>query len=275
VRVLLRSTEDPASMNIAGHFADLVRFTPEGTFEGHPIMRNDGWALVTSGDPHITNEGIDRRIAEAMGEPIDLLVFLSRHRSESGRRSLTVHPPGNPGGADFGGDPGFLAPVAPHAMTTALRRLNVAASGLDYAVTFEVTHHGPRVEVPAFFIEIGSTGTEWTDPRAGAAVARAVAGLMDAIEVAPVVLIGIGGGHYAPRFTDVALSRRVSFGHMIPSYHLGILDRDLVIRAVGMSGADGAYVHRKALKGGERARVMALLEEADVRVYREGDLEPG
>ncbi|MCI0496957.1 MAG: D-aminoacyl-tRNA deacylase, partial [Thermoplasmata archaeon] len=183
-------------------------------------------------------------------------------------------PPGNHAGADFGGEPRALAPAAPHLMTAALRRLKEHARGLDHAVAFEVTHHGPALGTPAFFIEIGSSEAEWRDPAAGRAVAQAVADVMEGAEPMPVVLVGVGGGHYAPRFTDIALGMRASFGHMIPSYHMGSFDAGMLERAARNSGADGVYVHRKGLSGEQRAMVRDAMEELGLRPYREADLGP-
>ena len=45
----------------------------------------------------------------------------------------------------------------------------------DYKVTMEATHHGPLIEKPCIFIEIGSTEAEWTDRIAGFVVAKTIA----------------------------------------------------------------------------------------------------
>ena len=106
------------------------------------------------------------------------------------------------------------------------------------------------------------------------AVATAVKGVMDDIEVAPKVLVGIGGGHYAPRFTDVALGRRASIGHMIPSYQMDTFGREMLDRAMASSGADGVYVHKKGLKGPQKQVVRELLADTGIEQFRESDLEP-
>src|SRR2546428_10273485 len=48
-------------------------------------------------------------------------------------------------------------------MTEVLRAVRREAEGLSYAVTFEATHHGPVLDAPSFFIEVGSTEKEWRD----------------------------------------------------------------------------------------------------------------
>ena len=37
-------------------------------------------------------------------------------------------------------------------------------------------------------------------------------------------VIGIGGGHYTPRFTEAAFSHEVCFGHMVANYGVSVLN---------------------------------------------------
>ncbi len=274
MKVLVRALKDDASVNIADKLVSIREFEEEGEFEGYPVSRWNDWHLVTTPEYHIDNEHLDRRISNTLGDDVELMVFLSRHRSESGARSLTVHPPGNPASADLGGVPKTLVPSAPHEMTAALRNLVGTAEGLDYAVTFEVTHHGPSLEAPTLFIEIGSSEAEWNDPEAGKAVAEAVSGIMGGIDLSTTTLIGIGGGHYAPRFTEIVQGYNASVGHMIPTYHVDNIDAPLILQAMEKTGADGAYLHRKSMRSEPRRRIIGLLEDLGIKVYRASDLEP-
>src|SRR5205807_5140421 len=122
-----------------------------------------------SPEPHPYRDHLDRDLESGFQEPADLVVYRSKHRSESGRPSLTVHPIGNPGAAEFGGQPRTLVPSAPRWMTSALRSLRQAGGHLGYVVTFEATHHGPYLTSPTFYIEQGSTEREWRG-RAGTGV---------------------------------------------------------------------------------------------------------
>jgi D-aminoacyl-tRNA deacylase len=47
------------------------------------------------------------------------------------------------------------------------------------------------------------------------------------------VAIGIGGGHYAPRFTDLALKKKASFGHMIPNYQIDEIGEEMLEKVIG------------------------------------------
>jgi len=114
-----------------------------------------------------------------------------------------------------------------------------------YRVSYEVTHHGPTaLQHPSFFVEIGSTEKEWTDPVAGRAVAEAV---LDAVLINAVPLIGFGGTHYAVRQTEIALSSRGAFGHIAHSREIAELDAAMIRMMQEQSGAVAAYIDRKAL----------------------------
>ncbi|MEE9592972.1 MAG: D-aminoacyl-tRNA deacylase [Thermoplasmata archaeon] len=270
--VIVASLPDVASVNIRRRLLEGAPWEEEGTFDGQPLYRLEDRLLLTIEDLHLDHDGLDREIRTTLDVDPEVLVFASRHRSERGIPSFTVHPLGNFGAADFGGRPGRLVPTSPSWMTQALRLLRERAAGYPHAVTFEATHHGPYLETPAFFVELGSDPAAWEEEGPAAVVAETLLALEPA--EAP-VLLGVGGGHYVPRMTDVALSRRISFGHLIPSYAAETLTETALQEAIGKTpSARSAYVHRKALKGPVRRRVLNLIEGAGLRVVREQDLQP-
>jgi D-aminoacyl-tRNA deacylase len=130
-------------------------------------------------------------------------------------------------------------------MTSALRELSTRAKGLEFGVSFETTHHGPIVDGPAFYIEIGSHEGLWGREDAAEAIASAI---MNAKAEGYPVVLGVGGGHYAPRYTEIALSRRVSFGHMAANYALAALDASMIQQMAEKSGkAKKVYFHKKSM----------------------------
>lgn len=272
VRILVASEADEASVNQRAALLALAHWDDAPPFAGRAAYRRLGFLLVTIPEMHLERDLLDRDLAAAYGEPPDLVVFLSKHRSESRTPSLTVHPIGNPKAADFGGKPETLVPAAPRWMTSALRRLRVEARGLPYEVTYEATHHGPYLETPTFYIEQGSTEAEWADRDAAAAIARTLLGLEP---VDAPVAVGFGGGHYVPRHTDVAVARRIAFGHMLPSHALEGLSDALLAQAIEKSpDARLAYLHRKSLGKPEARELEARLVAHGLRVVREADLPP-
>lgn len=144
-------------------------------------------------------------------------------------------------------------------MTELLRILKRRArlENLYHNVCFEVTHHGPYVYVPTLYIEIGSTKEEWVKKEPAVIIARSILELIskycceDELPKDIPVLIGIGGGHYAPRFTDIALEKKVAFGHMIPNYQieLGNIDEEMLKEVIDKTpDLSGVYLHKKTLK---------------------------
>jgi D-aminoacyl-tRNA deacylase len=273
--LVVASREDAASMNIREKLLASLNWAKCGVFSGSDILRADTEfhkvRLATISDIHIKHD-----FPEEAWPECEAVVFVTRHKSVSNRRTLTVHPIGNYGAADFGGKAQTLAPSSPALMTQALRNLFKAAQGFDFAVAFEVTHHGPYSEKPVFFIEIGSDETAWKDERAGEAIAKALVSTFSLPLVEAPVCIGIGGGHYAPRQTDMAKSKKISFGHMLPDYQIEGASDDELKRKISMAvsatpGCSCAYVDKKSL-GKEVHRIEKILEEIGIKRIRGEDL---
>lgn len=275
--LVVASKEDKASMNMRRHLVTFGEWKEDGVYDSHPVLRSrDRAVLVTIAEAHLYHDDIDKRVSKAVGVKPQTVIFLSRHKSESGLRTLTVHAIGCFGTADYGGRDRTLVPSAPGPMTRALRLMHerASAAGLDHKVSFECTHHGPFLETPTFFIEIGSSEDAWTEEAPARLLAGVVYDVVRSGQDANPVVIGVGGGHYAPRFTDVALGRKVSFGHMVPSYALGHASDEVLARAVELTpGASGVYLHRKALKGGQHPRLKDLFTGLGLEPVREKDLE--
>lgn len=232
-------------MNIRARLLEKPGWNERASFEGHPVLFKDDFVMVQVDRIHLDEDYIDQRAAKAFSLPVGVVIFASRHKAESRIPTLTVHPMGNYSTADFGGKPGQLCPSSPQLMTSALRALASSAKGLGFNVSFETTHHGPILDTPAFYIEIGSYEELWGREDAAEAIADSVLSVKD--EGYPIVL-GVGGGHYAPRFTKVALARKVAIGHMAANYALESLNGDMIKQMAAKSqGAGKVYFHRKGM----------------------------
>ena len=161
----------------------------------------------------------------------------------------------------MGGKAETLVRPTPHLMTSVLRNIPRFNNDPSYSISFEVTHHGPYVDVPTMYLEIGSDESHWGDE-----VAAGV--LIDSLLSAEVsdypVVIGVGGGHYAPRFTDLALSTKVDIGHMVPNYQINDASDEEVSRMISsaaeVTDTDMVYVHRNSMKGPEERRVNGIID---------------
>jgi len=232
------SRMDTASVCIGEELLSLHKWTELGK----NVYRTDGMLVFFIDDMHLYHNDIDVEIKK-WAERLDAVIFASRHQSESGRKTLSVHPIGNFSKAKFGGKNRELVPSAPALMGNALKLLHEKSGKMDYDVCYEVTHHGPYLSTPAFFIEVGSTEKEWGNVEACRIIAETI---MNVKEKPHDIAIGIGGGHYAPRFTDIALEKGMAFGHMIPDYQLANVDNEMVLNAIyATPGVKNAYFHGK------------------------------
>ncbi len=267
------SNADPASLNIRDRMLEVGTFEEVASFDRFPVYEGHGGYLVTIGDDSLYRNNLDAETYGSFGFKPRTVVYLSRHSSQSGRRSLTVHPIGNFSHARYGGFFRQLVHCCPGGMTRALRSMHaqVKEAGLDYDVSFEVTHHGPYLNTPTFFIEIGSDKEAWTEPEPAGVIAKAV------LEAEPrgegLVLLGVGGGHYAPRHTDVALKKAVSYSHIIPSHSIAGLGTQLLEEMLDyVCESRHIYFHRKAMGKEDLKRLTEFYKAHGLEAIREADL---
>ena len=272
-RLLVCYEQDLPSFNMKKKLMEKMEWKDLGSDGTNTYLSHDDLVLMTIDRMHVHAEDVDK-IAEDFGIEVDDIVVLSRHSSSSGKPTLTVHPIGNYKGNDMGGKAQTLVKADPHLMTAALRRMAVLNKDPAYSVSFEVTHHGPFVSVPTMYIEIGSDETHWGDEVAAEVL---VDSLLSAEENDYPVVIGIGGGHYAPRFTDLVLSMKVDMGHMVPNYQINeASDEDvsrMISSAAKATGTDMVYVHRNSMKGPEERRVNGIIDSLGLQRVSSKDFE--
>ncbi len=235
------------------------------------VYKNGDLILLSTKDFHIHINDLDERLLRFDTEAV---IFMSRHSSASGEPALTVHPIGNYHDADFGGNPKQLVKAAPGLMSDALRKINEYCNLPEFRVCYEVTHHGPYLDKPTFFMEIGSDDRNWGNLPAAEILAKV---LMNVKSENYLTAIGIGGGHYAPRFTEVALKYKLDFGHMIPNYQLENRDDEDILRmmdeASKATGAKTVYLHKKSLKKPLEHHITDLAVSLGLEVVSSADLE--
>lgn len=272
MKLIVTSSEDPASMNIRKRLLEMNEWRDGGSFACHPVLTSDEFIMVQVDGIHLDEDHIDGRVASELGECISSTIFASRHSSESRIPTLTVHPVGNYSKADFGGLDGRLSPSSPRLMTEALRVLAKNACGLDFKISFETTHHGPLTDGPAFYIEIGSCEEFWTREDAAKAIAKTI---LETYEKDHPVAICVGGGHYAPRFTELALSRKIAIGHMAANYALDSLD-DVMIEQMAAESGDvkRVYFHRKGMPKPKYRALQERFSSLGIDEVRSDDFEP-
>ncbi|MEX0921101.1 MAG: D-aminoacyl-tRNA deacylase [Candidatus Pacearchaeota archaeon] len=153
----------------------------------------------------------------------DFIIFASKHSSKSKEKSLCVHAPGNWRFADHGGEKGRVCKTSALLLKQMFISLNENKKKFnlkDYKVTMEATHHGPLIEKPCLFIEVGSTEEEWTHKKASFVIAKTISETIENFKENPYseVAIAIGGPHYCPNFNKIQLNSNVAISHVVSSY---------------------------------------------------------
>lgn len=157
---------------------------------------------------------------------IDFLVFASTHKSIKQFPSLCLHAPGNWRNADLGGKQGKVCLTSSFALKYLFQNLNKIAEKNhlpeDINITLEVTHHGPLIEIPCCFIEVGSSEKEWNNRELCKIVAETILTLQNynSKKFNFIPAIGIGGPHYSPSFNKIQLNSEYALSHIIPEYSL-------------------------------------------------------
>ena len=279
MNLIIASKEDSASINLRDRLLEMSVWEADGEFDNNILWKlttNYGGfckkdtRLITINKIHIHAEKIDEIWVEETGLDIDNIVFLSRHKAASGKPSLTVHPIGNWGAAEYGGEEGEISKTAPNWMTGLL--LNIKRNQVEgYDVCFEATHHGPLLNTPTMFLEIGSTESEWEKREPAEALIKSLLYLKP---VSGINVIGLGGGHYTPRFTEAALTHEVCFGHMVANYGIPHLTENIILKAIKTSNAKGIYFHRKGMKKIEYRKWKEWAEKEEIKVFNQSDYKP-
>ncbi|MCK5309263.1 MAG: transposase [Thermoplasmata archaeon] len=273
--LIVTSAEDVASMNIRDKLLDMVHWKEIGEFDGSAILAHGEFHMILIQEIHLYWENLDRAVENITGINYECFIFASRHRSKTSLRTLTVHALGNYGNADFGGQPVTIVPTHPRLMTKALLLLRKKASDLEFQISFETTHHGPYLETPTFFIEIGSDEIAWIEPEPAIRIAQVILELPDSnLTDDDDMVIGVGGGHYAPRHTDLVERMKASMGHMIPNYAIEHLDSQMIAQVKEKSqNASMVYFHKKAVKAAKKRELEELFAKHGIRSIRSPDLK--
>jgi len=303
--LLLASSEDVASMGILSAIRGLGGWE-EPKQHKHGLVWDhsscDVQVLLIKG-LHIRADGIDLEHESETGVRVEEVLVLSRHVSASETPALTLHaigvpgetPPGEPGQA--GGIKGKVVPPSPRFGALFRTMQTIASERLlnqEYDLTLESTHHGPLLTRPTLFIEIGSTEDRWADSRAAEVWADSISlclGLSGDCQIGlwegeGDVMVGLGGGHYAPRHKAVITQSGVWVGHILANYALvfdqpreegqmpmGPWKNSVAVaiestREAFPGGNVFAHLDRKSFKGWQRQAILSLLSNLEVPVLR-------
>lgn len=217
----------------------------------------------------------------------EIVIVASSHKSEAGVPMLNAHFTGNFGeDVSHGGSARTLA-IAPalyqRAAVLEYAKLQAADGRLRaYKVGIEATHHGPTLNLPILFVEVGSTEKEWNDLAACGAAAKVIMKLVSGAErSAPStyglgaaqahekirVVTGFGGGHYCPQFTKKLFDGGFAFGHICPKYAANNLTEDIIMQAINKTvpKPEKVLVEWKGLTSDHRKKIIEILEKNKIK----------
>lgn len=259
---IVYSRLDPAGSNMAGRILKNWDFKQT---DGRRYLKYEGNGIrVYEVDvPAYAAEFADSFICDA-------LVFLSRHKSEAEVDAFTTHSLGNwRPSADFGGKPKLLSFAAPTLMLSVLRNISKIEEPIEK--TYEATHHGPLLNTPSLFVEIGGSekmvgNKPMAEKLADAALASVANAMNNAVEYEKVA-IGIGSNHYPEKFSRLALDKGYAFSHILPKYAIlnddGSNNLDVLAQALERSSEkpEIAVVDWKSLNSVMKEQTIKKLNE--------------
>jgi D-aminoacyl-tRNA deacylase len=245
--LIVGSKSDPASRNIIMNLMDI------GKFDFYII---EGEMLKTENlDPEKIKQ-------------FDMIIFTSKHKSEKHEKTLSIHAPGNFREIWGGGKEKMLGPASAlfeKHLFEALVKEKEDSDLTRYSVTMEATHHGPLIERPSVFIEIGGTEDEWRDKGASFVAAKAIRNALKTWKENPYreIAVGIGGPHYCPGFNKIQLKSNVAISHIIPKY-VSPITEEMILEAINktVEEVDFVLIDWKGVgKAEERDKIIEILEK--------------
>ncbi len=200
-------------------------------------------------------------------EGFDILYMVSRHKSSAGIASFTTHATGNfTKDASLGGMPKQLSVSAPAEMLSVLKHMPNTIPEIQK--TYEATHHGPLLNTPSLFVEVGGNDEITSRPYIIALLGDLA---YDSIKDEDVgyekIAIGIGGNHYPSKFYKKSMESNYAFGHIMSrhSFHNkdGTDNFDMIPLAIERSRleVEVAILDWKGMNSNERTKVINTLNE--------------
>ncbi|MBI5065777.1 hypothetical protein HZA97_06070 [Candidatus Woesearchaeota archaeon] len=270
--------QDLAGQNIKDKLINNFSFKQtKEVFNDLPVYEFKNAKIYAVKEKSVYNEDLDKQINA------DFFIFATTHFSKSGIPSLTVHPIGNWGGADLGGRPKLLVLTDAVMMKKALLFLDKINTLKDFAIAQEATHHGPYLEKPSLFIEIGSGEEQWKNQEAGRIIAECIVEIVkeygsqtanrepQTVNLVPVV--GLGGLHIHQQFEKFRRITNYAFGHVCPQYNVANFDEEMLKQALEKSNAKlVVYDHKSVGNAESKNRLLDLLKKNNVEFKKYSEL---
>jgi D-aminoacyl-tRNA deacylase len=214
--------------------------------------------------------------ADELPNKFDSWIVLSKHSSVAKKPSFTTHSVGNFGIANKHLGGGNCTLGVSNAQIQSLLLANLFAYQQnnmkivsEFNVACEATHHGPTINIPLTFIEMGSSINVWLDKKVAQAIAWSVDKLLkedNIIRYEIDTAIGFGGSHYPYKFANLMIDRKFFIGHIFPKYAADNLNSDIIRQMISKTipSPTIALIDKKGIK--RKGELKTLLEDFDVEI---------
>ena len=255
MKAIVYSSKDVGGTNIANFLISNHGFeVTDERFETQSVFRRGDWDLIRTDSEAVYAEQLNDLNYEE-------LIFASRHKAASGNPSLTAHVCGNFGANDLGGKEGKLSLASANTMCNIFRSM-VSYDG-SHVVSLEVTHHGPYLDIPHCWIELGSCEKQWTDLKAAEFLSDCtIKGIESKDETK--TAIGFGGNHYCPKLTEH--EGECAFGHIMPKYAQKHLTQSMVEQMIEKTFPKPGVIYLEKKGVAKQSEVRSLLEKTGLEV---------
>jgi D-aminoacyl-tRNA deacylase len=228
---IIVSQKDIAGLNIKDKLQKYHYFLPTNElFDDSFVLKlNNDVRLFTIKDDSIYSENIDKKI------DAELFIFATKHQAASGTHSLSIHVPGNFGIAKAGGEDKYLCKAMSSHMKYAYTKMQELSKELNFEIIQESTHHGPKMNKPAMFIEIGSDINSWEREDAGRIIANIIFELVTKEIAIKKEYCIIGGMHY--NYVADKINKNTDFcvGHICTKYNMENIDENMILQIIEKS----------------------------------------
>ncbi|MEM1941380.1 MAG: D-aminoacyl-tRNA deacylase [Candidatus Nitrosocaldus sp.] len=279
--LLIASRDDICAMNMASYL--IAQCNMEEVYHDENNSRKiyscPYFALMLIGGSVLEAEWIDQWLSSSKKhdndgttatvtiDDADCYVFLSRHRSESNKPTLTSHSTGNFSHAAMGGNARELAYTYPSLQKCYMLNLYSNRGKVpNYDIVIEATHHGPTsLAKPVLFIEIGSSEKEWSDMDAVSVTCHSLlASIVNFKEYSKKVGVALGGTHYPEKFTNLLIDSDIALASVASKHNLKHIDESMLRQMMAKSIEPVRYIilDWKGL-GGEKDRIVNLVSSVE------------
>ena len=260
------SKTDPAGINIAGHLIKKFNFKEtEKSFDLNSVYsfsnEKNSFDLVFINQKQV--------FADYLNElETDLIVFASKHSSETKKPCLSVHSIGNFSKAELGGKDKTLVKTSSLVLKNFYLNLvkKVKEKKFDFPVLMEQTHHGPFLSKPCVYIEIGSSEEQWQNQSAGEILAETIMNSFSNFNSGFKTAIGIGGTHYCPEFSKIEERTELALSHILSKYYVDEIDLNLFRQMIEKTFEPVflVLIDWKGLIAEQRNKIISFCEELNL-----------